>query len=100
MCMSLTMQQRRMAERRSCLTGACLVTRQGHLISRLAVRFYAADSEQDGMLARQQEIDNLVRQVRAQQMLADEARQRSVQADAAYTQGTAASGKLTRQVDA
>jgi chromosome segregation protein len=88
-----------LAERAKLPTGACLVTRQGHLISRLAVRFYAADSEQDGMLARQQEIDNLVRQVRAQQMLADEARQRSVQADAALTQGTARLETLTRQVD-
>jgi chromosome segregation protein len=52
------------------------------------------------MLARQQEIDNLVRQVRAQQLLADEARQRSVQADAAYTQGTQRLEQLTRDVSA
>ena len=88
-----------LAERSKLPAGACLVTRQGHLISRLAVRFYAADSEQDGMLARQQEIDNLERQVRAQQMLADEARQRSVQADAALTQGMQRVETLTRQVD-
>ena len=88
-----------LAERARLPAGACLVTRQGHLISRLAVRFYAADSEQDGMLARQQEIDNLVRQVRAQQLLADEARQRSVQADAALTQGLQRIETLTREVD-
>ncbi|MEY3979527.1 MAG: chromosome segregation protein [Pseudomonadota bacterium] len=78
--------------------GATLVTREGHLISRLSVRFHASDSEQDGMLARQQEIDNLVRQVRAQQMLADEARQRSVRADAALTQGTQRLEELTQRV--
>ncbi|EGF33452.1 Chromosome partition protein smc [Oxalobacteraceae bacterium IMCC9480] len=66
--------------------GASFVTRQGHLIGKSSVRFYAADSEQDGMLARQQEIDNLTRQVRAQYLLADAARNRSVQAEAALTQ--------------
>ena len=87
-----------MADRSRLPAGACFVTKQGHLISKLSVRFYATDSEQDGMLARQQEIDNLVRQVRAQQMIADEARQRSVQADAALTQGTQKLEELTRQV--
>jgi chromosome segregation protein len=66
--------------------GASFVTRQGHLIGQSSVRFYASDSEQDGMLARQQEIDNLTRQVRAQYLLADAARNRSVQAEAALTQ--------------
>ncbi len=87
-----------MADRSRLPSGGCFVTKQGHLISKLSVRFYAADSEQDGMLARQQEIDNLVRQVKAQQLLADEARQRSVQSDAALTQGTQKLEELTRQV--
>ncbi|HEX2531483.1 MAG TPA: chromosome segregation protein SMC, partial [Burkholderiaceae bacterium] len=68
--------------------GACFVTRQGHIISRADVRLYAADSEQDGMLARQQEIDNLAKQLRAQQMLADEAKSRSVRAEAVLSQVT------------
>jgi chromosome segregation protein len=87
-----------LADRSKLPVGATLVTREGHLISKLSVRFYASDSEQDGMLARQQEIDNLVRQVRAQQMLADEARQRSVRADAALTQGTQRLEELTQKV--
>ncbi len=66
--------------------GGYFVTRQGHVISKSSVRFYASDSEQDGMLGRQQEIDNITKQLRAQQMLADEARARSVRADAAVTQ--------------
>ena len=89
-----------LADRARLPVGAMLVTRQGHLISKLSVRFYASDSEQDGMLARQQEIDNLTRQVRAQQMLADEARQRSVRADAALTHGTQRLEQLTQQVSA
>jgi chromosome segregation protein len=66
--------------------GAFFVTKQGHVISRASVRFYASDSEQDGMLARQQEIENITKQLRAQQMLADEAKSRAVRADAAMTQ--------------
>ena len=65
--------------------GACFVTRAGHVIARSSVRFHAPDAEQDGMLARQQEIDNLTKQLRAHQMLADEARSRAVQADSALT---------------
>ncbi len=89
-----------LADRAKLPVGATLVTREGHLISKLSVRFYASDSEQDGMLARQQEIDNLVRQVRAQQMLADESRQRSVRADAALTHGSQRLEQLTQQVSA
>ncbi len=87
-----------LAERTRLPAGACLVTRQGHVVSKLSVRFYAADSEQDGMLARQQEIDNLTRQLRAQQMLADEAKQRSVRADSTLTQATQKLQELTQQV--
>jgi chromosome segregation protein len=65
--------------------GASFVTRHGHVISRSGVRFYASDSEQDGMLARQQEIENIVKQQRAQQMLAEEAASRSVRADASLS---------------
>ncbi|GGI16567.1 chromosome segregation protein SMC [Oxalicibacterium faecigallinarum] len=68
--------------------GACFVTKQGHVIGRSSVRFYASDSEQDGMLARQQEIENITKQLRAQQMLADEARSRAVRSESALTQAT------------
>ncbi|MES2076285.1 MAG: chromosome segregation protein SMC [Pseudomonadota bacterium] len=76
------------AERGLLPAGASFVTRQGHVVSQSSVRFYAADSEQDGMLGRQQEIDNLSKQLRAQQMLADEARARSVRAEAALSHNT------------
>jgi len=76
------------AERARLPAGGCFVTRQGHAVTQGSVRFYAADSEQDGMLGRQQEIDNITKQLRAQQMLADEARARSVRADAAVSELT------------
>jgi len=73
------------AERSTLPAGACFVTKQGHVISRSSVRFYASDSEQDGMLARQQEMENITKQQRAQHMLAEEAKSRAVRADAAVT---------------
>ncbi|SDF70870.1 MULTISPECIES: chromosome segregation protein SMC [unclassified Duganella] len=72
-------------ERAKLPAGGSIITRQGHIVTQGSVRFYAADSEQDGMLGRQQEIDNITKQLRAQQMLADEARSRSVRAEAAVT---------------
>jgi chromosome segregation protein len=63
--------------------GGSFVTRQGHVVTQSSVRFYAADAEQDGVLGRQQEIENISKQLRAQTLLADEARARSVRADAA-----------------
>jgi chromosome segregation protein len=85
--------------------GAAFVTRQGHLVTQSSVRFYAADSEQDGMLARQHEIENIGKQLRAQGLLADEARSRSVRADAAVSNVTrqlqdarASIGSLTQSV--
>ena len=65
--------------------GEVIMTRDGHAVSQYAVAFYAPDSEQAGMLARAQEIENLERQQRAQALIADESRSRSVRLDAAYT---------------
>jgi len=66
--------------------GASFVTKQGHVISRSGVRFYASDSEQDGVLGRQQEIENIAKQCRARQLLADEAKSAAVRTEAAYSQ--------------
>jgi chromosome segregation protein len=58
-----------------------LVTTQGHTVSRHSVSFYAADTEQAGVLARQQDIDNLERQAKAEQLIAEQSRARLHQAD-------------------
>ena len=52
--------------------GGALVTHQGHLVSRVGVQLYAADSEQAGMLARAQEMEGLEKQLRAQQLIQSE----------------------------
>jgi chromosome segregation protein len=66
--------------------GEVIMTREGHAVSPFAVSFYAPDSEQAGMLARAQEIENLERQLRAQTLIADEAKATLVRLDAAYTE--------------
>jgi len=66
--------------------GACWVVKQGHLVDAHSVRFYAPDSEQAGMLARQQEIENLQREIKAQQLIAEQARTDSLQAESALQQ--------------
>jgi chromosome segregation protein len=78
--------------------GGFFVTRQGHVIGKSSVRFYASDSEQDGMLGRQQEIENISKQLRAQQMLADEAKSRAVRADAAVSQAAQRLQELRQRV--
>jgi chromosome segregation protein len=85
-------------ERARLPAGGYFVTRQGHVISQSSVRFYAADSEQEGMLGRQQEIDNIDKQLRAQQLLADAARARSVRADAAVANLTRQLAELRQRV--
>ncbi|SFC45736.1 chromosome segregation protein SMC [Massilia yuzhufengensis] len=68
--------------------GGSFVTRQGHLVTQTSVRFHAPDAEQDGMLARQHDIENTTKQLRAQAMLADEAKSRATRADAAVSELT------------
>ena len=65
--------------------GGAFVTRQGHLVTASSVRFHAPDAEQDGMLARQHEIENIGKQLRAQALLLDEAKSRATRADAAVS---------------
>ncbi|MGA8008350.1 MAG: chromosome segregation protein SMC, partial [Thiomonas sp.] len=58
-----------------------LVTREGHAVVRQSVSFYAPDSEQSGVLARQQEIDNLERQIKAEQLIGEQSRAQLHQAE-------------------
>ena len=76
--------------------GACLVVASGHIVYRHGVSFYAADSEQAGLLARAHEIDNLEREVRAQSLLAEQAREAVQRAEAAYAQDTQRLAELRR----
>ena len=74
-----------LAARSGLAHGEVVMTREGHAVSQFAVSFYAPDSEQAGLLARAQEIENLVKQTRAQSLIADEARSQLARAEAAST---------------
>ncbi len=96
-----------LAARNQLPDGGAFVVKAGHIVTRVGVQLYAADSEQSGMLARAQEIDNLSRQVRAQALLSDEAKALAVRADAAHTQASqmladarAAAERATQRVHA
>ncbi|SPB16588.1 chromosome segregation protein SMC [Caballeronia novacaledonica] len=96
-----------LASRNQLPEGGAFVVKAGHIVTRVGVQLYASDSEQSGMLARAQEIENLTKQVRAQALLSDEAKANAVRADAAHTQGSqtlaearAAAERATQRVHA
>ena len=67
-------------------TGQCLVAKDGHVVSRHSVSFYAQDSEQSGLLAREQEIKNLQKNERAQALISEEAKSALGRAESSYNQ--------------
>jgi chromosome segregation protein len=79
--------------------GEIIMTREGHAVSQHAVSFYAPDSEQAGMLARAQEIENLDRQQRAQALISDDAKSASVRLEAAYTDASQRLLSARREAD-
>lgn len=52
--------------------GSRFVVKQGHIVDSYGVCFYAADSEQAGMLARQQEIKNLQQEIKAEKLITEQ----------------------------
>jgi len=87
-----------LAARATLPAGAALVVKAGHLVDAHSVRFYAPDSEQAGLLARQQEIENLQREIKAQQLIADQARAAASQAESAWQQASQAVGPARTRV--
>jgi chromosome segregation protein len=74
-----------LASRDKLRAGEVIYVKSGHAVTAHSVSFYAQDSEQAGLLARQQEIENLEKQLRAQALIAEEARSALVRAEAAYS---------------
>ena len=64
--------------------GELIFVQAGHAVGAHSVSFYAPDSEQAGLLARAQEIENLDKQLRAQGLISEEAQSMLVRAEAAY----------------
>jgi len=65
--------------------GATLVTRDGHLLSRSSVVFYAPDSEVHGVLSRQREIESLANQMQSLAAGLEQARGRQIEATEGVT---------------
>ena len=74
-----------MAARARLQAGEVIYVMSGHAVTRHSVSFYAPDSEQAGLLARAQEIENLDKQLRAQALISEEARGALVRAETVYT---------------
>ncbi len=55
--------------------GGAFIIRAGHQISTTSLHWFATDSEQEGVLQRQKELENLALEQRAQNLLVSEARQ-------------------------
>jgi chromosome segregation protein len=73
-----------LARRAQLQPGEVVYVASGHAVDAHSVSFYAQDSEQSGLLARAQEIEHLEKELRAQALIAEEARTALVRAEAAY----------------
>lgn len=76
-------------DRNTLPAGGLFVVREGHQVGRFSATLHAADTEAEGLLARLQEIDNLAREQRAQQMLVDDARGHAVRTESGAAEARA-----------
>ena len=87
-CLTAPSLEDAMAKRDQLQAGEVIFVPSGHAVSAHSVSFYAPDSEQAGMLARAQEIENLEKQLKAQALIAEQARTGLVKAEAAYSEAS------------
>lgn len=92
-CLTAQSLEQALQRRESLLPGQTIYVASGHAVSRHSVSFYAEDSERAGLLARAQEIENLERELRGQNLIVEESRAALVRAEAAYSE-------CTQQLDA
>ncbi len=96
-CYTAASVEEAMARRSSLQPGQSIYVKAGHVITCHGISFYAPDSEQAGLLARAQEIENLEKELRAQVMIAEEARTALVRAEAAYADASQRLVSVRRQ---
>ena len=85
-----------LAARSRLAPGQAIWTPAGHCVGAHHLAFYAPDSEQAGLLARAQEIEHLDRQLHAQTLIHDEARNALARAEAAYADASQRLGRCRR----
>lgn len=83
-CLTAASLDEALAARQQLHAGEVIFVKTGHAVTQHSVSFYAQDSEQAGLLARAQEIENLEKQLRGQALISDEARSALIRAEAAY----------------
>ncbi|MBE0472706.1 chromosome segregation protein SMC [Rhodoferax sp.] len=83
-CFTANSLEEALASRENLHPGEVIYVKTGHAVGRHSVSFYAPDSEQAGLLARAQEIENLEKELRAQVLISNEARAALARAEAAY----------------
>ena len=76
--------QQALAKRGELAAGELIYTPQGHSVGAHSLHFYAQDSEQEGLLARAQELEQLEKQLRAQKMIVETAQASLQRASHAY----------------
>jgi len=84
-CLTAVSLDEALTARQQLQAGEVIYVKTGHAVTQHSVSFYAQDSEQAGLLARAQEIENLEKQLRGQTLIADEARSALIRAEAAYS---------------
>ena len=87
-CSTAASLEEAMAKREQLQAGEVIFVPNGHAVSAHSVSFYAPDSEQAGMLARAQEIENLGKQLKAQVLIAEQVRTALIRAEAAYSEAS------------
>ncbi len=68
--------------------GGVFVVRAGHQVSKTSLQWFAPDSDRDGVLQRQRELENLDKEKRAQNLLVNDARTHAESVEAASVAGT------------
>jgi chromosome segregation protein len=81
-CYAVDDLQSALAQRGQLKAGERIVTKAGHAVDRVSVSFYAPEGPDDGLLARQQELETTAKRIRAQTLIVDESRSAQVRADA------------------
>ncbi len=89
-CLTAASLEEALARRSQLPDGQSIYVASGHAVTAHSVAFYAQDSEQSGLLARAQEIEQLDKALRAQQLLVENAQTALARADHAYHQASAA----------
>ena len=87
-CFTAATLEQALAQRTELGAGEVIYVASGHAVSAHGVVFYAPDSEQAGMLARAQEIENLEKQVRAQGLIGEQARHDLGRAESALNEAS------------